>query len=185
MNSEDIRRALARIAHEILERNRGAEDLVLVGIETRGACMAKRLAANIEVFEKRPVAVGSLNPEVYRDDKRSRGPGPSRKTARHTAQIPVDIDGRPVVLVDDVLYTGRTVRAALDALMDVGRAGRVQLAALVDRGHRELPIRPDFIGKNIPTALDERVRVRFVEVDGEDATLIVRPGVNGRDAADA
>ena len=169
MTSEEMRRALARISHEVLERNKGAEDLVLVGIETRGACMAKRLAANIERFENLPVAVGSINPAGYRDDV------PKDEVRPHCASdIPVDIDRRPVVLVDDVLYTGRTVRAAMDALMDIGRAARIQLAALVDRGHRELPIRPDYVGKNIPTASEERVRVRFTEVDGEDSTVIVR-----------
>lgn len=169
MTSEEMRRALARISHEVLERNKGAEDLVLVGIETRGACMAKRLAANIERFENMPVAVGSINPAGYRDDL------PRHEVRPHcTSDIPVDIDRRPVVLVDDVLYTGRTVRAAMDALMDIGRAARIQLAALVDRGHRELPIRPDYVGKNIPTASEERVRVRFTEVDGEDSTIIVR-----------
>ncbi len=169
MTSEEMRRALARISHEVLERNKGAEDLVLVGIETRGACMAQRLAANIERFENLPVAVGSIDPTGYRDDVRNNGERPAC-----TADIPVEIEHRPVVLVDDVLYTGRTVRAAMDALMDIGRAARIQLAALVDRGHRELPIRPDYVGKNIPTASEERVRVRFKEVDGEDSTIIVR-----------
>ena len=169
MTSEEMRRALARISHEVLERNKGAEDLVLVGIETRGVCMAKRLAANIERFENLPVAVGSIDPTGYRDDMRKNGERPDC-----TADIPVDIERRPVVLVDDVLYTGRTVRAAMDALMDIGRAARIQLAALVDRGHRELPIRPDYVGKNIPTASEERVSVRFQEVDGEDSTIIVR-----------
>ena len=169
MTSDEMRRALTRIAHEVLERNKGAEDLVLVGIETRGACMAKRLAANIERFENLPVAVGTIDPAGYRDDVRRNGERPVC-----AADIPVDIQCRPVILVDDVLYTGRTVRAALDALMDIGRPARIQLAALVDRGHRELPIRPDYVGKNIPTASAERVSVRFREVDGEDSTIIVR-----------
>ncbi len=185
MTSEDVRRALARIAHEILERNKGADGLVLVGIETRGVCMAERLAADIERFEQRSVAVGAINPENYRDDNRGARSGLLKTGGGKAAQMPVDIDGRPVVLVDDVLYTGRTVRAALDALMDVGRAGRVQLAALIDRGHRELPIRPDYVGKNIPTASEERVMVRFSEVDGEDAALIIRPGIEGAAHSDA
>ena len=159
MTSDEMRRALTRIAHEVLERNKGAEDLVLVGIETRGACMAKRLAANIERFENLPVAVGTIDPAGYRDDVRRNGERPVC-----ASDIPVDIQCRPVILVDDVLYTGRTVRAALDALMDIGRPARIQLAALVDRGHRELPIRPDYVGKNIPTASEERVSVRFREV---------------------
>jgi pyrimidine operon attenuation protein/uracil phosphoribosyltransferase len=175
MSSDDMRRAMTRIAHEILERNKGAEDLVLVGIETRGVCMARRLAANIERFENLPVAVGTIDPTGYRDDVRRAGERPEC-----ASDIPVDIQHRPVVLVDDVLYTGRTVRAALDALMDIGRAARIQLAALVDRGHRELPIRPDFVGKNIPTASEERVSVRFMEVDGEDSTIIVRTDIAER-----
>ncbi len=178
MTSEEMRRALARISHEVLERNKGAEDLVLVGIETRGACMARLLAANIERFENLPVAVGSLDPTGYRDDVRNNG---ERQAC--TADIPVDIEHRPVILVDDVLYTGRTVRAAMDALMDIGRAARIQLAALVDRGHRELPIRPDYVGKNIPTASEERVSVRFKEVDGEDSTIIVRADNSDRSHA--
>ena len=180
MTSDEMRRALTRIAHEVLERNKGAEDLVLVGIETRGACMAKRLAANIERFENLPVAVGTIDPAGYRDDVRRNGERPVC-----AADIPVDIQCRPVILVDDVLYTGRTVRAALDALMDIGRPARIQLAALVDRGHRELPIRPDYVGKNIPTASEERVSVRFREVDGEDSTIIVRADSGGRTVARA
>lgn len=169
LSSDDVRRALARISHEILERNSGNKDLVLVGIQTRGVHIARRLAANIEQFEGFIPPVGSLDPRLYRDDP--------EKAAIHPVQptvIPESLQGRPVVLVDDVLYTGRTVRAALNALSDFGRASRIQLAALVDRGHRELPVRPDYIGKNIPTGQDEQVKVRLIEVDGVDQVDLIR-----------
>ncbi len=168
-SADDIRRALARIAHEILERNGGTTDIVLVGVQTRGVHLANRLAANIEQFEGFQPVVGSLDPRLYRDDPEQAAEHPVRPT-----EIEVSLDKRPVVLVDDVLYTGRTVRAALNALSDFGRASRVQFAALVDRGHRELPIRPDYIGKNIPTAQDERVKVRLTEVDGTDQVDLIR-----------
>ena len=169
LNGDDVRRALIRISHEILERNRGSHDLVIIGIQTRGVHIARRLASNIEQFEGFSPVVGSLDPRLYRDDPDAASGAPVRPT-----DIPVDLDGRPVVLVDDVLYTGRTVRAALNAILDFGRASRIQFAALVDRGHRELPIRPDFIGKNIPTGRDEEVRVRLIEVDGADQVDLVR-----------
>lgn len=171
LSAEDIRRALVRIAHEIAERNEGVQDLVLVGIRRRGVPLAERIAAALADFEGQQVPVGQLDITLYRDDLSMRGPAPLvRKTS-----IQSDITGRVVVLVDDVLYTGRTVRAALDALADLGRPGRIQLAVLVDRGHRELPIRADFVGKNVPTARDERVEVRLHEVDAEpDAVKIVR-----------
>jgi pyrimidine operon attenuation protein/uracil phosphoribosyltransferase len=177
LTADDIRRALARMSHEILERNRGSRDLVIVGIQTRGVHIARRLALNIEQFEGFTPVVGSLDPRLYRDDPEEASGAPVRPT-----DIPVALDDRPVVLVDDVLFTGRTVRAALNAVFDFGRASRVQLAALVDRGHREVPIRPDFIGKNIPTGRDEEVLVQLVEVDGTDQVDLVRKtpaGVNG------
>ncbi len=169
LSSDDIRRAMARISHEILERNGGNRDLVLVGVQTRGVHIANRLAANIELFEGFVPPVGSLDPRLYRDDPEQASVHPVRPTS-----IPVSLEGRPVVLVDDVLYTGRTVRAALNALSDFGRASRIQFAALVDRGHRELPIRPDYIGKNIPTAQDERVMVKLTEVDDTDQVELIR-----------
>ncbi|MEX0762178.1 MAG: bifunctional pyr operon transcriptional regulator/uracil phosphoribosyltransferase PyrR [Dehalococcoidia bacterium] len=174
LSADDIRRALARMAHEILERNRGAEDVLIVGVQTRGVHLARRLAANLTRFEGLEPQVGSLDPRLYRDDPDTASEHPVRPT-----EIPANIDDRPVILVDDVLYTGRTVRAALEALLDFGRASRIQLAVLVDRGHRELPIRPDYVGKNVPTARDERVRVRLQEVDGTDSVILLRNGSEG------
>jgi pyrimidine operon attenuation protein/uracil phosphoribosyltransferase len=157
----DLRRAHTRIAHEIVERNRGATDIVLVGLYTRGLAIAHRLASAIAEFENTQVPVGALDVAFYRDDISLRAVQPLGPT-----EVPVDITGKTVVLVDDVLYTGRTVRAAMDALTELGRPRAVQLAVLVDRGHRELPIRPDFVGKNLPTRQGEDVRVRMQEVDG-------------------
>lgn len=156
----DLRRAHTRIAHEIVERNRGADDVVLVGLYTRGVAIAHRLAAAIAEFEDVAVPVGALDVAFFRDDIALRPVTPAGPT-----EIPVDVTGRTIVLVDDVLFTGRTVRAALDALTELGRPQSVQLAVLVDRGHRELPIRPDYVGKNLPTSLDEDVRVRLTETD--------------------
>src|SRR6266566_5341390 len=168
LGSDEIRRALTRIGHEILERTDGARDVVLLGIPTRGVPLARRLAARLADTEGVHVPVGSLDITLYRDDLRLR---PAR-TLGHTEVPDAGIDGMVVVLVDDVLYSGRTVRAALDALGDIGRPRAVQLAVLVDRGHRELPIRADYVGKNLPTAKGEAVRVRLTEIDGEDAVTI-------------
>ncbi len=167
MTGDDVERALRRIAYEILERNRGAEDLVLLGIHTRGAPLAVRLGRYLADIEETGVEVGTLDIGMYRDDLDQRPTTPLGPT-----EIPVSLDGRTVVLVDDVLYTGRTIRAALDALADIGRARRVQLAVLVDRGHRELPIRADYVGKNMPTSLDERVMVKIDEIDGAEGVWI-------------
>jgi pyrimidine operon attenuation protein/uracil phosphoribosyltransferase len=168
MDASEIRRAVTRIAHEILERNQGGGRLVLVGIAARGDDLARRLAGEITRIEGVSVPVGVLDITFYRDDIGLRAEAPEV----HETRIDVDITGRTVVLVDDVLFTGRTIRAAMDALVDFGRPDAVQLAVLVDRGHRELPIRADFVGKNVPTRTDEEVRVLLAEVDGEDAVAV-------------
>ena len=168
LDDRDIARALTRISHEILERNRGARDLVLLGIPTRGVPLATRIAERIAAVEGYDVPVGSLDVTMYRDDLRLK---PAR-TLLPTEIPPGGIDGKVVVLVDDVLFSGRTIRAALDALNDVGRPNAVRLAVLVDRGHRELPIRADFVGKNLPTSLVERVKVSVADSDGVDAVTI-------------
>jgi pyrimidine operon attenuation protein / uracil phosphoribosyltransferase len=165
----DLRRAVTRIAHEIVERNHGANDLVLVGLYTRGVALARRFAEAIEAFEGCEVPVGTLDVAFYRDDIGLRPVQPLGPT-----EVP-DVSGRIVVLVDDVLYTGRTVRAALDALLELGRPRAVQLAVLVDRGHRELPVRADYVGKNLPTKAAEDVRVHLAEVDGADEVEIWGP----------
>ena len=172
MNQEGMGRALSRIAHEILERNRGAGDLLLVGIQRRGVPLAQRLSARLDDIEGAKVPVGSLDINLYRDDLRE------RKRPRVRVQrtvLPVSIQDQRVVLVDDVLYTGRTIRAALDALNDFGRPTQVQLAVMIDRGHRELPIRADYVGRNIPTARNEIVAVRLDEIDGGDEIVLLRP----------
>lgn len=168
LDGADIARALTRISHEILERNKGADDLLLLGLHTRGVPLARRIAQRIEEVEGASVPTGSLDVTMYRDDLRAH---PTR-TPHRTELPPGGIDGKTVVLVDDVLYSGRTIRAALDALSDLGRPAAVRLAVLVDRGHRELPIRADHVGKNLPTARAERVRLHLVETDGEDAVSI-------------
>jgi len=171
MNGDDIRRAVRRIAHEILERHHGAEDVVIVGIHTRGVHLARLLGNLIAEFEGVPVPVGGLDIGAYRDDRDLR----TSPTA-HETEIPAEIAGSSVIVVDDVLYTGRTVRAALDALTDIGRADQTELAVLVDRGHRELPIRADYVGKNLPTSHDEVVRVRLEPVDAEEGVWVERQG---------
>lgn len=167
MSADDIRRVTRRMSHEILERHRGVEGVVLLGIRTRGVPLAERLAASIEEIDGVRPPTGSLDVTLYRDDYARIGPRPVEDT-----HVPVDVSGHTVILIDDVLYTGRTARAAMDALTDHGRPAAIQLAVLVDRGHRELPIRPDFVGKNLPTAPGEAVRVRLTETDGEDAVLV-------------
>ncbi|KQW05910.1 transcriptional regulator [Leifsonia sp. Root4] len=169
LNQADITRALTRIAHEIIESNKGTQDLVLLGIPTRGVTLAHRIAGIIQGIDPdAPAALsGSLDVTMYRDDlsrTRTRTPAPTA--------LPTSIDGKTVVLVDDVLFSGRTIRAALDAINDIGRPRAVRLAALVDRGHRELPIRADFVGKNLPSSTDERINVRLQEIDGEDSVSI-------------
>jgi pyrimidine operon attenuation protein/uracil phosphoribosyltransferase len=168
LDSGEVRRVLTRIAHEILERNKGAARLVLVGIAARGDDLARRLAKEIARIEGIEVPVGSLDITFYRDDIGMRAEAPEV----HETRIDFDITDTIVVLVDDVLFTGRTIRAAMDALVDFGRPRAIQLAVLVDRGHRELPIRADYVGKNVPTRQDEEVQVRIAEVDGEDSVVV-------------
>ncbi len=170
MTPEDIRRTLARIAHEIIEQNKSIEHLILVGMRTRGVPLAKRLATFIEDFEGLQVPIGALDISLYRDDLSSLDPQPIVQRT----EIPVSTDGKSIVLVDDVLYTGRSARAAMDALIDLGRPRSIQLAVLVDRGHRELPIRPDYVGKNIPSSREEEIQVQLVETDGVDGVVIVK-----------
>jgi len=179
LGPDEISRALTRIAHEILERTNGAADVVLMGIPTRGVPLARRLASKLSQAEGRPAPAGSLDVTMYRDDLRLR---PARRLG-HTAVPPAGIDGKVVVLVDDVLYSGRTVRAALDALGDIGRPRAVQLAVLVDRGHRELPIRADYVGKNLPTSQREVVQVLLTETDGQDGVVLGMGRAGQADAA--
>ena len=176
LGPEEMARTLRRLGHEIVENNRGTEGLILVGLLSRGYPLAKRLGRVIEEFEHVSIPVGRLDIGLYRDDLSRRGAPPSIRPS----DIPATIEGATVVLVDDVLFTGRSIRAAMDALVDFGRPARVRLAVLIDRGHRELPIRPDFVGKNIPTALVQSVDVRLLELDGEDGVY-----VSGEDAPGA
>jgi pyrimidine operon attenuation protein/uracil phosphoribosyltransferase len=168
IDAEGLRRIITRIAHEIVERNKGTEDLVLVGVRRRGVPLAQRIAQKIAEFEQVEVPQGSLDITLYRDDLSLVGPQP----VVGGTEIPVDINGKVVVLVDDVLYTGRTTRAALDALIHIGRPRAIQLAVIVDRGHRELPVRADFVGKNVPTSKREIIGVRVKDVDAEDCVVI-------------
>jgi len=170
MTQEDMKRTLARIAHEIIERNEAIEHLMLVGMHTRGVPLAKRLAANIEHFAGVKIPVGALDISLYRDDLSSLNLQP---VVKHT-DIPASVDDKSIVLVDDVLFTGRSIRAAMDALTDLGRPRLIHLAVLVDRGHREMPIRADYVGKNIPSSRHEEIQVRLVEIDGIDEVDIVK-----------
>jgi len=170
MDGERMSRTLTRIAHEIVERNRGVDDIALVGVRTRGVPIAKRLAAILREVTGHEVATGSLDITLYRDDLMKAAVGPQPIVRR--TEIPFSIDGRHIVLVDDVLYTGRTIRAALDALIDFGRPSTIQLVVMVDRGHRELPIKADYVGKNVPTSRRESVQVRLAEIDGVDEVLL-------------
>ncbi|BBN98593.1 bifunctional pyr operon transcriptional regulator/uracil phosphoribosyltransferase PyrR [Sporolactobacillus terrae] len=168
LDEKAISRALTRLAHEVIERNEGVDSVVLVGIKTRGIYLANRLAARIKSIEKKEVAVGELDITNYRDDLKDKMLDPKLLGSI----LPMSIESKTVILVDDVLFTGRTIRAAMDALMDVGRPQRIQLAVLIDRGHRELPIRPDYIGKNVPTSKEEAIAVQLSEVDGSDKVTI-------------
>ncbi len=171
MTADDIRRSLARIAHELIERNKTTEDIVIVGMRTRGVPLARRRANKMQELECGCIPVGALDICLYRDDI-SMSP---RQPSVQSTEIPTSIDGKAVLLVDDVLYTGRSIRAAMDALIDLGRPRSIQLAVLVDRGHRELPIRADYVGKNIPSSREEKIKVRLVETDGVDEVAILRP----------
>jgi pyrimidine operon attenuation protein/uracil phosphoribosyltransferase len=171
MSPVDMERALTRIAHEILERNRGAENIILAGMQTRGFPLAKRLAATLKTIEGIAPPVGSLDISLYRDDLSTR----ELKLVIHRTDIPYDLTDKDVIIVDDVFFTGRSFRAAMDAIMDLGRPHTIQLAVLVDRGHRELPIRADYVGKNIPTSLQEDIKVCLSEVDGSDKVTVITP----------
>jgi pyrimidine operon attenuation protein / uracil phosphoribosyltransferase len=171
MSTLDMERAIVRVAHEIVERNKGAEYVVLVGMQTRGVPLAHRLVNSIKKLEGVTIPVGSLNISLYRDDLSSL----ELKPVIHRTDIPTDITDKHVVLVDDVFYTGRSIRAAMDAIMDIGRPKTIQLAVLIDRGHRELPIRADYVGKNIPTSMFEEIKVQVTEIDGEDKVTILTP----------
>ena len=184
LDRDDLRRTLVRIAHEIVEKNPGSESIALVGVHTRGAVLGRRLHVLVGELTGSEVPLGDLDISFYRDDLNGREP--AGQPVVHSSHLDFDLDGRTVVLVDDVMFTGRTARAAIDALFDYGRPERVQLAVLADRGHRELPIRPDYVGKNLPTARDERVFVRLEEIDDHDEVAIgpahaeARAGTEGR-----
>ncbi len=169
LDAEGIERILRRIAHEVVEKNQGAENLVVIGVRTRGACLAERIAKNIRLIEKREVPVGAIDITMYRDDLTEVAEQP----VVHSTEIDFDITGKRIVLVDDVLFTGRTIRCALDELIDFGRPAVIQLAVLIDRGHRELPIRPDFIGKNVPTSKNQSIEVKIKEIDGIEEVIIL------------
>ena len=175
LDDEAIAKALARIAHEIIERTDELESVALVGIQSRGAPLASRLRRLVEERSGYAISVGALDITFHRDDVhvRDRGRAPGRQPVVRSTSISFPIEGMTVILVDDVLYTGRTIRAAIDALLEFGRPARVQLAVLVDRGHRELPIRPDYVGKNLPTGRDERIQVEVVEIDERDAVFLI------------
>jgi pyrimidine operon attenuation protein/uracil phosphoribosyltransferase len=170
MDADRVNRTLTRIAHEIVERNRGVEDLALVGIRTRGVTLARRLAERLREITTLDVPTGALDITLYRDDLMRSAVGPQPVIRR--TEVPFSIDDRKILLVDDVLYTGRTIRAALDALIDFGRPKIIQLVVLVDRGHRELPIKADYVGKNLPTSLKQSVQVRLLETDGADEVVV-------------
>lgn len=172
MSADDVRRTLARIAHEIIEQNRATEDLILIGVRTRGVPLARRLAELIKTFDGMKPSVGALDITRHRDDISHLARHP---TVQHT-DIPANIDSKTIILVDDVLYTGRSIRAALDALIDLGRPRSIQLAVLIDRGHREMPIRADYVGKNVPSSRKEDIRVQLTETDGLDEVAIITTG---------
>lgn len=175
MDSDEIRRALRRIAHEIIEKNKGVDKLALIGVRSKGAPLAHRIAGLLEEIEGTSVPVGALDITLYRDDYSTR-PHMAGRT-----DIQFNINNKTIVLVDEVIYTGRTVRSALDALMDMGRPDAIQLAVLIDRGHRELPIRPDYVGKNLPTSRREKVNVQLNEMSGEDRVYIIKPDEESED----
>lgn len=176
LNSIEIARALTRIAHEILEKNKGPKEIVLIGIRTGGVYLAQRLVRKIQEIEGDNIPIGELDITLYRDDLAIKKEQPTLKKTH----IPFDMNDRKIILVDDVLFTGRTIRAAMDCLIDLGRPKMIQLAVLIDRGHRELPIRADYVGKNLPTAIDEKVEVLLEEIGEEDRVVLKRPGAGDR-----
>jgi pyrimidine operon attenuation protein/uracil phosphoribosyltransferase len=176
ITSDDLRRIINRLTHEIIEKNHGIKDLVIIGLRTRGAFIAERITEKIKEIEGHTIPTGFLDVTLYRDDFRTRLKHPDVQVTN----IPFQIDEKNVVLVDDVLFTGRTIRAALDALMDFGRPNKINLAVLVDRGHRELPIKADFVGKNIPTSIGEEVQVKITEVDDEDCVYLIEQVAGGK-----
>lgn len=180
MTEQDIRRTLTRIAHEIVENNRGFEDLILIGVRTRGYPLAQRIGAILEEMKGGQIPVGVLDFTLYRDDIRSL----PKDLRIEPSDIPTRIADKKVILIDDVLFTGRSVRAALDAIVDWGRPRAIQLAVLVDRGHREMPIRADFVGRNIPSAAHERVQVRVLEIDGKEEVVLIKNGTNQNGGGD-
>jgi pyrimidine operon attenuation protein / uracil phosphoribosyltransferase len=170
MDKEGIKRILRRVSHEIVEKNQGVDNLAVIGIKSRGAFLAERIAENLEKIEGKKVPVGAIDITLYRDDLTEVAEQP----VVHSTEVGFDITGMKIVLVDDVLFTGRTVRCALDELIDFGRPGNIQLAVLIDRGHRELPIRPDYVGKNLPTGREESIEVRIDEIDGEEEVVLIK-----------
>ncbi|MCF8262199.1 MAG: bifunctional pyr operon transcriptional regulator/uracil phosphoribosyltransferase PyrR [Melioribacteraceae bacterium] len=169
MNENDVQRTITRLSHEIIERNKGCDNIVLIGMKTRGEFLANRIHKKIKEIDGTETPLGSLDVTLYRDDFRTR----LKQPEIGVTEITFDINEKDIILIDDVLYTGRTVRGALDALMDLGRPSTIQLCILLDRGHRELPIRADFVGKNVPTSINEEVKVKMNEVDGEDAVYLI------------
>ncbi len=177
IDSQGFQRTINRLAHEVVEKNKGAENLVVVGIRTRGDLLARRVAKKIDEIERQPLQVGTLDITLYRDDLRGRLEQPKLQST----DILFDVTGKVIILIDDVLFTGRTIRAALNAIMDIGRPANIQLLVLVDRGHRELPVKADFVGKNVPTSMNQEIKVAMTEIDGEDGVFLIDGAEGGEE----